>query len=99
MAKWEALSVVVPGSAIAGAATSIADMTSAVVTLTGSFTGTYQVQVSMDGTNFYNFGSALTAAGQLAITYPAAQVRLNCTAYTSSPSSCSVAGLRSRQVY
>lgn len=57
--------------------------------LSGTFVGTWQAQVSLDGTNWCNFGTALTAPGTVVIAAstgaPAAcaQVRWNCTAFTS----------------
>jgi hypothetical protein len=74
----------VPVSVAAGTASSLVDNHDSVVVLaSGTFTGTYQVQVSGDGTNWTNFGTALTAAGNLPVTILCSKVRLNCTAYTS----------------
>lgn len=50
---------------------------------TGIGTGTYQVQVSPDDTNWFNEGSALTASGFLNSLVKSRFVRFKCTAFTS----------------
>lgn len=73
----------VPTSVAAGPAVALRPDESATVYLTGTFTATVQMQVSLDGTNWLNDGSALTAAGTLLISKAANYVRANVTAYTS----------------
>lgn len=97
MAKISA-TVAVPTSVAAGAGTSCANMTGAFVNMSGTFTATYQVQESFDGgTSWVNKGSALTAAGAVAIDDAATAVRLNCTAYTSGTPVAGVVGLSTSQ--
>ena len=61
----------------------VGDLETADVWVVGTFVGTLQVQVSPDGTNWVNEGSALTAPGKISIPKAAKQVRGDCTAYTS----------------
>lgn len=49
----------------------------------GTFVGTMQIEVSMDGTNWAPFGAALTAPGTVKIDIPVKMVRAHCTAWTS----------------
>lgn len=51
--------------------------------LFGTLVGTWQAQISPDGTNWANEGTALTAAGSVFIEKPCVKVRWNCTAFTS----------------
>ena len=51
--------------------------------LDGTFTGTYQPQVSYDGTNWLSVGSALAAPGWVNLPGSSVAFRLKCTAYTS----------------
>ena len=85
-------SVAVPTSVAAGAGTDVSQAGPKTMWLFGSFTATYQAQVSPDGTNWVNEGTALTAAGNLFIEKPCLQVRWNCTAYTSGTPTSSVTG-------
>lgn len=61
----------------------VSDLETAHYWVVGTFVGTLQVQISPDGTNWVNEGSALTAPGYVAIPAAAKQVRGDCTAYTS----------------
>jgi len=87
-----------PVSVTAGAANDMSGFSSATVSIEGTFTATYQVQISLDNSaspasaSWQNEGAALTAAGTLAITKPCAWVRLNCTAYTSGTPTARLAG-------
>lgn len=76
-----------------GAACDVSDIVSMQFAITGVGTGTYQVQVSYDGTNFVNLGSAFTADGTLAVPDAVKQVRVRCTAYTSGTPVGAVAGV------
>ncbi len=51
--------------------------------VTGTFVGTVAVQVSMDNTNWFTLGAALTAPGIIESVGPWKYVRGNVTAYTS----------------
>lgn len=53
------------------------------VQVSGTFTGTVQIQGSVDGQNFYDIGSALTAPALKVIEDGVPYIRTNCTAYTS----------------
>lgn len=74
--------IAVPTSVAAGAAIDTGGYPLPAVDINGSFTATYEVQGSLDGTNFRTVGT-LTAAGTIAFTYSPVAVRINCTAYTS----------------
>lgn len=82
----------VPASATTGAATNVSALGPKTVFIQGSFTGTFQTQISADGTNWHNEGSAFTAAGTLFIEKPCNYVRFNCTAFTSSSATAHVVG-------
>lgn len=58
-------------------------MSAGLATVSGTFVGTVQIEISVDGTNFAITGSALTAPGSVAIPQAARKVRSNCTAWTS----------------
>lgn len=81
--------VAVPLSVTAGAATDTRAMEAKTVTVEGTFTATYQVQISCDpsdnpvSTSWTNVGTALTAAGNVFVQQPCCWIRLNCTAFTS----------------
>jgi hypothetical protein len=87
--------VAAPVSVAAGVATDISDLISCVVTLAAAGTATYQGQISMDGTNWVIWGTALTASGTLVLPDGAMQFRWNCTAYTSGTPVSAVGGLKS----
>jgi len=81
--------VVVPLSVTAGAPTDTRAMEAKTITVEGTFTATYQVQISCDpadspaSTSWTNVGTALTAAGNVFVQQPCCWLRLNCTAFTS----------------
>ena len=80
------LSIAVPAAVEAGAASEISTnfrKSTFTAWLTGVGTATYQLQISPDGTNFFNEGDALTASGPVAVTKHARAIRWDCTAYTS----------------
>jgi hypothetical protein len=83
MSNKTSVSVAVPTSVVAGAASDVENLVSVRATLVGAMSATYQGQYSSDGTNWVNTGSALTAAGDLAVPDIAKLFRWNCTAYTS----------------
>jgi hypothetical protein len=88
-----------PTSVSAGAATAVGTLERKTISIEGTFTATYQVQISLDtsatpaAASWQNEGAALTTAGTLEVTKPAAWVRLNCTAYTSGTPTARVAGV------
>lgn len=79
----------VPTSVAAGSPVDCRAVEAKTVAITGTFTATYQVQISCDpsdspaSTSWTNVGSALTAAGNLFVQQPCTWLRINCTAYTS----------------
>lgn len=79
-------------SVAAGEKVLVADLKSCVVQVTGTFTATLKLEGSMDGTNFQQIGSDITAAGLTAISPVYNYIRLNTTAYTSGTPAASVAG-------
>ena len=95
--------IVLPGSVSAGAATYCGDMdiTRMTLTIAGTFTATYQFEMSTDNSNFFSVGSAVVGAGaQKAQVQPftdgtpakaAMWVRARCTAFTSFTSGASQA--------
>lgn len=87
------VAVAVPTSVSAGAGSVVSDMGPKTVSLTGTFTATYQLQLSTDGTNWFNEGSPLTSAGRVFVEAPCVQVRWNCTAYTSGTPASAVFGI------
>lgn len=90
-------SLVAPVSVSAGAGQDASGFVQSTVTIEGTFTATYQVQISCDpagsASSFVNFGSTVTAAGSVAVTTPCLWVRLNCTAYTSGTPTARLAGV------
>ena len=85
-------SVAVPTSVVAGAATAVGNLGRKTVSIEGTFTATYQVQITLDdgaspaAASWMNEGAALTAPGAIEISKICAAVRVNCTAHTSSSS-------------
>lgn len=81
--------VAAPTSVTAGAAAPAESLGDKTVTLEGSFTGTYQLQISADpanppaATSWISEQAALTAAGNVYVQKSCFWVRWNCTAYTS----------------
>lgn len=72
----------------AGAAVALEDGEQAIIHLAGSFTGTYQVQISLSPTanQWHDYGAPLTAAGTVRVPVGmAARVRLYCSAFTDGP--------------
>jgi hypothetical protein len=92
-----ARTIAVPRSVTAGVACDASDMDRKCVYVSGSFTATVQIQLSADGTNWFDEGTALTAAGSLEITKPARYIRANTTAYTSGTPLATVVGIYSTE--
>jgi hypothetical protein len=92
--------VAAPAEVAAGAATDVSDLQSMVAHLLSAGTATYQFQISIDGTNFVNHGSALTASGAVATAIPdcAVKVRWNCTAWTNGTPTSAVGGMKDLSV-
>ncbi len=66
------------------AGVTISDLESSTMWVVGTFVATAQVQVSPDGTNWVNEGSALTAPGRVLLTSEEGkQARIDVTAFTS----------------
>lgn len=88
----------IPGSVAAGTATYCGEMSEKCVSVEGAFTGTYQTQLSSDpanppsATSWINEGAAFIAPGNLYVPKAAIWLRLNCTAFTSSPPAARVCG-------
>jgi hypothetical protein len=85
--------VAAPASISTGAGTDVSSMGAKTLFLLSAGTATYQAQISPDGTNWQNEGTALTASGNLFIEKPCAQVRWNCTAYTNGTPTSVVMGV------
>lgn len=77
-----------------GTAAGVEDLEELHVMVYGTFVGTYDLEVSMDGTNFVQHPThnGLTAPAILAVGMPCKSVRLNCTAFTSGTISAEAAG-------
>lgn len=74
-----------------GTPVDVSDMVSMEVEVTvGS--GTYQVMVSYDGTNFVQAGSNITSTAKQLIDDAALKVRVDCSAFSSGPPAAQVAG-------
>ncbi len=88
-----------PASQAVGAAADMTGFYTATVSVEGTFTATYQVQISLDASatpasaSWQNEGTALSAAGTVLIQKPCAWVRLNCTAYASGTPTARLAGV------
>lgn len=88
-----------PTSVTVGAPVACEAMVEKTVSVEGTFTATYQIEISLDPANppaassWTAKGAALTAAGSLYVQEPCAWVRANCTAYTSGTPSGKVAGV------
>lgn len=99
MAILQFESLTLPTSVSAGAAAPVGGVERKTVSIEGSFTATYQIQISLDtsnapaATSWQNEGAALTTAGTLEISKPCAYVRANCTAYTSGTPTGRIAGV------
>lgn len=75
-----------------GSAVSIADLDEAYVTVSGTFVGTWKIQVSFDGgTSWVDFDTG-TAAKLTAVLPPCRFIRAICSAYTSGTILASVSG-------
>ena len=85
----------VPVTITSGASVDISDLDHKCVYLSGTFVATVQFQISADGANWFNEGSALTASGPLEITKPARYLRANTTAFTSGAPIAQVVGIYS----
>lgn len=59
--------------------------------------GTWQLQISADGTNWFNYGSAVTDTGYVECTAEAKYARINVTAYTSGTGVATIWGRYSDQ--
>lgn len=53
------------------------------VMVSGTFVATILIELSMDGTSWAAFGSAITAPGVVSVNVPCKQVRARCSAFTS----------------
>jgi hypothetical protein len=87
------LTLAVPESVAAGASTDIARLHSGYTihfVLTG--TGTYQYQISADGTNWTQEGANVTSSGVLTVSKHARWGRLNCSAWTNATGTATIAG-------
>jgi hypothetical protein len=91
----------VPASVSNGAAVDCRAMEAKTVQINGAFVATYQIQISCDPSatpapaSFTNFGSPISAAGNVFVQQPCAWIRIACTAYTSGTPTGAVAGMTS----
>jgi hypothetical protein len=94
------LSLAVPTSVSAGAATAVSNMDRKTLSIESIGTATYQPQISLDTTSppasssWQNEGAAISTNTAVEIDKPAAWVRLNCTAYTNGTPVGRIAGNR-----
>jgi hypothetical protein len=79
MSRPYAITLPVSDTVAAAAAVQVSHLTEKVVQVRSYTSGTYQLQVSIDGTNFNNYGTAFTAVGFLEVPFYAHSVRLNTT--------------------
>lgn len=90
--------IAAPTSIAAGAGTPVGSLNGLTVSLEGTFTATYQLQISLDpsatpaASSWINEGTALTASGTLQVTKQCEWARWNCTAYTSGAPASRLAG-------
>lgn len=91
-------SVAVAKSVTAGASCDVSDLDRKCVYVSGTFTATVQIQLSADGSNWVNEGTALSAAGTLEITKPARYLRANTAAYTSGTPVAQIVGVASTEL-
>lgn len=78
-----------------GAAVTAYHLTEKVVHLHTYGTGTHQVQLSMDGSTWTNYGAPFTAIGFLAIPFFCHQIRVHANTATTG-TSASIAGVQPR---
>jgi len=84
--------VQVPASQTAGAATDVSAMEAKTVSVEGTFSATFQVQISCDPANppaaasWTNVGSTFTTPSNVFVQQPAMWIRINCTVFTSNTS-------------
>ena len=72
----------------------VSDLVSIFAVIAGTFTATYQIMVSFDGTNFVQFGSNVTAASNVSLPDATVKIRVDCSAYTSGTPTGAAAGIR-----
>ena len=83
MAKFRTVNLNVPADTTESDPLKKAPDAACSVYVTGTFVATLQLQVSLDGTNWLNNGSAITAPGVLTASVNAPWVRVDVTTYTS----------------
>ena len=83
MSKHSVATAVALGSVTTNAAIDVSNSENSSYWVCGTFVGTVKLQVSPDGTNWVDSGSAVTAPAIIAIPRAAKFARLNCTAWTS----------------
>lgn len=86
------VTIAMPVSVAAGAKSEVGFFDGFTVYVSGMGTATYQLQISVDGTNYHNEGSEVTANGVVNVTKAALWARWNCTAWTSGTPVARVAG-------
>lgn len=66
------------------------------VQFSGTFTATFQVQGTIDGSTYFNIGSAATSAGFVEVPYTIEYLRISTVAWTSGTPTATFAGMDSR---
>jgi hypothetical protein len=61
----------------------VRDLQEKYVHLSGTFSATVSIEVSLDGINYFAVATGLTAAGMTSIPHPASHMRINTTVYAS----------------
>ncbi|MEE9395181.1 MAG: hypothetical protein V3W41_22040 [Planctomycetota bacterium] len=90
----ESVTVPVPVSVATGAAAVVTNLREKAVQLSGTFSATITIEVSLDGTNFSALTGAvdLTAPAVVAIPFLAVSVRADTTVYASGTPAAAVIG-------
>jgi len=79
----QTLTLDVPSSVAAGTSLDVTDLRGPKTVFINVGVMTTQIQISANGTNWHNEGTAITNTGTLHITKPCNFIRANVTAYTS----------------
>jgi hypothetical protein len=90
----ESVSLPVPLSVATGADQSVAGLREKAVQVTGTFSATLSIEISLDGTNFAPIAATtdLTAPALISIPFLAQAMRVDTTVYASGTPLCTVLG-------
>ena len=79
-----------------GAAVNVEGLLHKTVQIDGPFTATFQVQISLNGDDYYPAGSALSAPGIVNVPETCAWIRIATTAWTSGTPSATLGAFEAR---